>query len=301
VGANRAFYALFRVSPEETRQRLVYELGNRQWNIPGLRTLLEELLPKNQQITNFEVNAELERIGLRHMLLNARRLARGGDRADLILLAIDDITERARAEAHRDLLVRELSHRVRNTLATVQAIAAKGLGQSSTLEAFRTAFEGRLLALARSQELLTSHNWSGAEIGELLREALGAHAANDDGRIAASGPKVILPAQPSMALLLVFHELTTNAIKHGALSQAGGRVAVTWQLEDGDGGSWVRLRWVETGGPPVASPSHRGFGTTLIEQGAPYELGGSATLDFRKTGVCCELTFPVSPPVGPTE
>jgi two-component system, chemotaxis family, CheB/CheR fusion protein len=234
------------------------------------------------------------------MRLNARRLVRTGDRPALILLAIDDITDRARAEAHRDLLMRELSHRVRNTLATVQAIAAKGLGQSATLEAFRTAFEGRLLALARSHELLTNHNWNGAEIGELLREALGALAASDHGRIATDGPKVILQAQPSMALLLVFHELTTNAIKYGALSQAGGRVAVTWKLEDGDGGSWVRLRWVETGGPPVAPPTHRGFGTTLIAQGAPYELGGSAKLDFRKTGLHCELTFPVSPPAGST-
>jgi two-component system CheB/CheR fusion protein len=277
----------------------VYDLGNRQWSIPALRTLLEELLPRDQQIANFEVKADFERIGNRHMLLNARKLARAGDRPDLILLAIEDITEHARAEAHRELLVHELSHRVKNTLATVQAIAAKGLGQSATLEAFRTAFEGRLLALARSHDMLTSRNWNGAEIGELVREALG--AANDRGQIAADGPKVILPAQPSMALLLVFHELTTNALKYGALSQAGGRVAVTWQLEDGEGGSWVRLRWVETGGPPVTPPSHRGFGTTLIEQGAPFELGGSATLDFRNTGLCCELTFPVSPSDGPTE
>jgi two-component system, chemotaxis family, CheB/CheR fusion protein len=299
VGANRAFYSLFCASPQETRERLVYELGNGQWNIPALRILLEELLPKGQQIADFEVEANFERIGHRQMRLNAHRLARTGDRPGLILLAIEDITDRARAEAHRDLLMRELSHRVRNTLATVQAIAANGFQQSTTLEAFRTAFEGRLRALARSHELLTNHNWSGAEFGELLREALGAHTANDHRRIAADGPKVILPPQPGMSLLLVFHELATNAIKYGALSQAGGKVAVTWQLEDGDGGSWVRMRWVETGGPPVAPPSHRGFGTELIAQGAPYELSGSATLDFRKTGLCCELTFPLPPRAGP--
>jgi two-component system CheB/CheR fusion protein len=259
VGANRAFYTLFRVTPEETRSRLVYELGHRQWDLPPLRLLLEQLLPKDQQITDFEVRADFESIGRRHMRLNARRLVRSGDRPDLILLAIDDVTERVKTEAHRDLLVRELSHRVKNTLATVQAIAAKGLQQSSTLEAFRKSFEGRLLALARSHELFTNDNWSGAEIGQLVRQALGAYAANDDSRIAADGSRVILPPQPSVTLLLVLHELTTNAIKYGALSQKDGRVAVTWRLEDGDGGSWVRMRWVETGGPPVGPPSHQGF------------------------------------------
>ena len=301
VGANRAFYSLFRVSPEDTRNRLVFELGNRQWDIPLLRKLLEELLPQDQQIANFEVQADFERIGPRHMRLNARKLARSGDRPGLILLAIDDITERVKAEAHRDLLVRELSHRVRNTLATVQAIAAKGLRQSATLEAFRTAFEGRLLALARSQELLTNDNWSGADVGQLVRQSLSAYAGNDDGRIAVDGPKVILAPQPSITLLLVIHELMTNAVKYGALSQNDGRVALRWRLEDGEGKTWVRLRWVETGGPPVGPPSHQGFGRTLIEQGAPYELGGSATLDFRKSGLYCELSFPLPPPVGPTE
>ena len=293
--ANRAFYTLFRVSPEETENRLVYELGNRHWNIPGLRKLLEELLIEDQHITDFEVQNEFDRIGPRTMRLNARRLARGGGRPDLILLAIDDITERARTEAHRDLLVRELSHRVRNTLATVQAIAQKSLQQCATLETFRPAFEGRLGALARSHELLSNENWSGAEIGQLVSQALDAHALNHDGRIAAEGPRIVLPPQPGVALLLILHELTTNATKYGALSRTEGKLAVTWLLEDGDGGPRIRLRWAEAGGPPVAPPSRRGFGTTLIERGAPYELGGSAKLDFRESGLCCELSFPVPP------
>jgi two-component sensor histidine kinase len=98
-----------------------------------------------------------------------------------------------------------------------------------------------------------------------------------------------------VALLLILHELTTNATKYGALSRTEGKLAVTWLLEDGDGGPRIRLRWAEAGGPPVAPPSRRGFGTTLIERGAPYELGGSAKLDFRESGLCCELSFPVPP------
>jgi two-component system, chemotaxis family, CheB/CheR fusion protein len=151
--ANRAFYALFQVGEETTENKLVFELGNGQWDIPPLRTLLEEVLQENKEGADFRVDHLFEVLGQRTMLLKARRLSREG-RRDLILLAIEDITARSQAEAHRDVLIREMSHRVKNVLATVQAIASQTLRRSASRESFRTAFVGRLHALARAHDLL---------------------------------------------------------------------------------------------------------------------------------------------------
>ncbi len=293
VSANRAFYELFRTTRAQTENWLVYELGNRQWNIPELRRLLEELLPKKQEITNFEVEHDFELIGRRFMRLNARKLARNGDRPALILLAIDDISGSIETTAHRDLLVHEANHRVKNTLSTVQSIAAQTLRQSLAIEDFQPAFEGRLCALARAHDLLTGENWQGSDIARIVRETLEPYVSTDRGRVTTEGPGVHLPLQPSVALILILHELATNAAKYGALSPGAGTLAVSWQLENDEDDRHVRLRWHETGGPRVSPPARRGFGTTLIESSAAYELHGSATLDFRETGLDCALSFPL--------
>ena len=302
VSANRAFYELFKTTPAETENRLVYELGNHQWNIPDLRRLLEELLPKKQEITNFEVEHDFEAIGRRFMRLNARKLARNGDRPALILLAIDDISRSTQTTAHRDLLIREANHRVKNTLAIVQSIATQTLRQSPVIEDFTPAFEGRLHALARAHDLLTGENWQGSDIAQIVRETLEPYASTGRGRVTTEGPGVRLPPQPSVALILILHELATNAAKYGALSPGDGTLAVSWRVErDGNGENGesakddrhVRLRWRETGGPRVSPPTRRGFGTTLIESSAAYELHGSATMDFREDGLDCALSFPL--------
>jgi two-component system CheB/CheR fusion protein len=299
--ANRAFYALFDVAPEETEHRLIYELGNGEWDIPRLRALLEEVLPRDEAIENFVVEHDFERIGRRTVLLNARRLSRSGGRADLMLLAIDDVTVRSQAEAHRDILLHEMSHRVKNVLATVQSVASQTLRQSGSLDAFKGAFEGRLQALARAHDLLVDEGWAGADIRELVKRTLAPYRESDGDaeRVAMDGPKVSLRPHAGVALVMILHELATNAAKYGALSAPGGALKVTWRVDDGAERPQVRLRWMESGGPPVAAPSHRGFGTSLIERGTAHELRGKATLDYRTGGMHAELTFPWQAPDPP--
>jgi two-component system, chemotaxis family, CheB/CheR fusion protein len=287
--ANRAFYALFQVGEETTENKLVFELGNGQWDIPPLRTLLEEVLQENKEGADFRVDHLFEVLGQRTMLLNARRLSREG-RRDLILLAIEDITARSQAEAHRDVLIREMSHRVKNVLATVQAIASQTLRRSASLESFQTAFVGRLHALARAHDLLVDEGWASADLGELVRLTLRPYRG---ARVEAEGPLLTVRPQAGVTLVMILHELATNAAKYGALSVPTGTVSITWATDDRDGQSQIQPDWIETGGPFVEPPSHRGFGSTLIERSADNDLHGSALLDYRAEGLCCTLRFPL--------
>jgi two-component system CheB/CheR fusion protein len=290
--ANRAFYAMFQVEPEATENKMVYEIGNGHWDIPPLRTLLEEVLPANKEVMDLRVDQSFEALGARTMLLNARKLSRE-ERRDLILLAIEDITARSQAEGHRDVLVRELNHRVKNVLATVQSIASQTLSRSASLESFRTAYGGRLRALGRAHDLLVGEGWAGADIGQLVRLTLRPYPGE---QIVAEGPALTVHHKAGVALVMILHELATNANKYGALSAPSGTVSIAWRRQDMDGQSQVHLDWTETGGPLVKPPSHRGFGSELIERGTPYELRGKAVLDYRKEGLHCTLSFPWEEP-----
>jgi two-component system CheB/CheR fusion protein len=287
--ANRSFYRDFQVSREETQDRLLYELGNGQWDIPELRRLLDEVLPHNHQFSDFEVEHDFEGIGRRTMLLNGRRL----DAVQLILLAIADITERKRAEAERELLMRELSHRVKNTLAVVQALAMQ-TDHSGSIEEYRDKFLGRLSALARAHSLLLDAQWRGADLKELVDRALEAYRVDHPDTIEVSGGAVPLTANQGLGLSLILHELSTNAVKYGALSHAEGRVHVSWELEEDKHGRRVRLRWEEQGGPEVEPPKRRGFGTRLIERASTHELDGQVELNYGPEGLRSELVFPLS-------
>ena len=203
-----------------------------------------------------------------------------------------DITGRRRAEAHRDILIGEMSHRVKNVLATVQSIASQTLRQSASMEAFKPAFNGRLLALAQAHDLLVDEGWAGADIGELVDRTLEPHRTTDRARIVTTGPRIILPPQRGVALIMILHELATNAAKYGSLSAPSGAVEVTWRREDDDGRSQIRLCWIESSGPHVKVPSRRGFGSNLIERSMVHELHGEARLDYRAEGLHADLRFP---------
>ena len=238
-------------------------------------------------------------IARRIMLINARKLQRPG-RPDLILVAIDDITIRSGAEAHRDVLISEMSHRVKNVLAAVQSIASQTLGQSGSVEGFKAAFNGRLHALASAHDLLVDEGWAGSDMRQLVRRTLEPYRAVGE-QITLAGPKLTLRAQAGVALTMILHELATNAAKYGALSTPNGTLEVNWQREDSGGRPQIRLRWIEAGGPPVKTPSRRGFGSELIEGSTTHELHGQAILDYREEGLHVELTFPwdeSSPPGG---
>jgi PAS domain S-box-containing protein len=410
--ANESFYRDFAVTREETENQLIYELGNRQWDIPELRRLLEEVLATDRQFIGYEVEHEFEQIGRRRMRLNARQL----DTEQLILLAVEDVTEpqraeaalraseerlrrvletdaigvlffdregtlidandaflrmsgyarsevetreltwrtmtppewieaseaqwqgleasgrikpyekqyflkdgsrswmlfagaslddgttveycfdindRKRAEAERELLARELSHRVKNTLAVVQALAMQTNGRIRSVEAFRETFVGRLRALARAHSLLLDANWRSADLRTLVEQTLAAYRVDHPEAVEVLGEPVALTPQQGMGLSLMLHELGTNAVKYGALSQHEGRLRVSWRIEQASDRR-IRLRWAERDGPPVTPPTEKGFGLKLLERAVSYELEGEVELDFPPGGLVCELVFPLA-------
>jgi two-component sensor histidine kinase/PAS domain-containing protein len=286
--ANQSFYNTFKVDPAETEGRRVYDLGNRQWDIPELRRLLGEVLPDNDFFEEFEVEHEFKTIGRRIMLLNARRV----DHLQLILLAIEDITERRRAERERELLVGELNHRVKNSFAVIRALATQGDGARSS-EEYRQIFLGRMDALARTHDLLFESQWQGADLRSLA-DTLRPFAGERSVAIEVDGARVELNARQALSLSLVLHELAINAAKYGALSVPEGRVRLSWHIGHADDGERLRLRWEERGGPPVKRPQKTGFGTELTRRAFEFELGGTANLTFEPEGVRLEATFPLS-------
>ena len=197
--------------------------------------------------------------------------------------------ERAQAEQRQHLLINELSHRVKNTLATVQAIAFQTLKGEVTLDEARARFEARLMALGRAHGLLTAQNWEGASLGRVVADSTEYLAAEQD-RFEISGEEVRLAPRAALALALAFHELSTNAAKYGALSGQGGRVAISWTVAD----AMLRIVWKESGGPSVAEPARRGFGSRLIERGLAGDLGGTATLVFEPDGLRCTIDAALS-------
>ncbi len=207
-----------------------------------------------------------------------------GGRPVSISAQILDVTERRRAEETQRLLIGELNHRVKNMLATVQAIATQTLRHSGDPARFATAFSGRIQALARAHSLLSGTTWHGARLADLVQDQLRLGTA-DESRLTAAGPEVHLPPQLALHLALILHELGTNASKYGAFANTQGRVALAWRVEDGR----LRLDWTESGGPPVAAPSRRGFGTTLIEQIVRSE-GGEAHATFHAEGLSWSLS-----------
>jgi PAS domain S-box-containing protein len=201
-----------------------------------------------------------------------------------------DISERKRAEETRRLLLNELSHRVKNTLATVQSIARQTLHRARSPAEFVSTFSGRVQALAQAHTLLTENTWQGAKMRELVRDQL-QFGGIDDNRISYSGPVLTLDPQAALHLALVLHELGTNARKYGSLSVPRGRLSINWEMQT-NGGRHILLDWAERDGPEVHAPSERGFGTTLIEQSLHAD-GGTASIHYGSEGLTCHIKFPL--------
>ena len=287
--ANMSFYQTFRVDRSDTEGRLIYELGNGQWNIPRLRQLLEDILPHATRFDDFEVEHEFEQIGRRIMLLNGARL----DHERLILLAIRDVTEQRRADAQREALTGELQHRVKNILNNVRAIASQTRRSSRTLEDFMNAFEARLGALARAQDLMVRAPLEKVQLGELIRFELEASGGQEGSNFTLKGPTVRLSPRDAQAMAMTIHELTTNAIKYGAFSVEAGQVEVAWRIEQRDAKTHLWLHWRERGLQLQDTSPQRGFGSRVIEDSLPYILGGTSRLTFHSDGVECVMEFPL--------
>ncbi|MDQ2703995.1 MAG: PAS domain-containing protein [Pseudomonadota bacterium] len=204
-----------------------------------------------------------------------------------------DVDELLRLQERQQVLLHELQHRVRNVLAVVRSVAQRTGKSADTVQSYADALEGRISAMARTQNVLTSAPDATLDLNELIREELSAQANGMDGQVAVSGPKVALCGKAAESLSLALHELATNTAKHGALSSSKGHVDVSWKVTDVRGTPSLWLSWRETGFA-VASPGKRGFGSELIEKVVPYEFGGTGSLEFGSEGMTCSLMLPLS-------
>jgi PAS domain S-box-containing protein len=213
----------------------------------------------------------------------------GEGRPERVVGVSIDITERKRVEEQQRILVSELDHRVKNVLATVSAIVTQTQDPTSSLADFVTALDSRIRSLARTHELLSQGRWSGVSLAEIARRELAPYAADN---VEINGPSVTLKAEAAQAMAMVLHELTTNAAKYGAFSGRNGRVLLCWRwLRNGSSGR-LAIEWQEIGGPQVRPPRQCGYGTGVIGELIPFELGGTVALTFPGDGVRCRIEIP---------
>ncbi|MGJ4730831.1 sensor histidine kinase [Luteimonas sp. SDU101] len=214
--------------------------------------------------------------------------------------AATDVTQRVRHEEHLRLMVDELNHRVKNTLAIVQSLVAQTLRNCADSAQAAALIESRLRTLASTHDMLTREKWAGASVEEIVRVAMGHCLEGGPPRFDVQGPMVRLDPRRAVALSMALHELCTNATKYGALSVAEGRVRIHWSLEDDDAGARLLLEWRESGGPPTRPPERGGFGTRLLQRGLQHDLGGKVILDFNPEGLRCRIDAPLPNAQDPT-
>ena len=202
-----------------------------------------------------------------------------------------DITERKRAERQRELLVAELSHRVKNALATVVSVQQQSFSKARTLDEARKSFEARIRALAQTHNRLAEEKWTSVSMATAVQDELKPYRQEDGLNIRVDGPSIMLNPKAALTMGLAFHELSTNAAKYGALSVRTGKIDVSWTVSEAD--QAVKLIWQETGGPTIAAPERSGFGRFLLERGIMADLKGTAALDFQPNGLVCTMTLPL--------
>ncbi len=206
-----------------------------------------------------------------------------------------DHTAQREKQAHCEMLIDELNHRVKNTLSTVQSITRQALRKTGDPKEIRQSIESRIFALARSHDLLTHQNWEGAGLHDLIDAALEPFGvANGRAeRFRIAGPNIHLRPKATLALGIAFHELATNAVKYGAFSNDIGTIAIAWHTEAKARGERLIFTWREQGGPVVVPPTRTGFGSQVIERGLAHELDGDVRLDYLPAGVICTIDIPV--------
>ena len=209
-----------------------------------------------------------------------------------------DVTRHKEEQTESKMLIDELNHRVKNTLATVQSMVWQALRTRSDPKVMREAIETRLFALSRSHDLLSRENWESAGLADVINDALEPFGTADGRaeRVTIKGENIRFPPRAALALGIAFNELATNAVKYGAFSNATGSVDIEWKIEPRADGRRLMLQWREKGGPPVAPPLRRGFGSRVIERGMAHELEGDVHLDYRKEGLVCTMDIPVPGP-----
>ena len=238
-----------------------------------------------------------------------RRVVRGDDEAhylmrilpyrspdstvDGTLITFVDVTSMVQAERHQILLVDELNHRVKNMLTVVISMAMQTMRQSETLEEFSETYLGRVHAMNAAYTLLSAESWQTVPLRDILAEELRPFFAGDGANVTMEGPRVLLMPRAALALGVAIHELTTNAVKYGALSVPEGNVRIAWSVENDANGKILVLDWIEANGPRVVPPARRGFGMTLIERGLRQDMAAEVELEFATAGVRARVRAPL--------
>lgn len=230
------------------------------------------------------------------LLVSAAPLIVGGEHIRGSVVTMIDLSQRKAAERQQSLLMAELDHRGRNTLTLVMSICSRSARKDDTVESFQKAFMGRIQALAATHTLLSEKSWNDLTIEEVLLAELAPYTSVAMGQTKLGGLDIFVSPRGATALGLVFHELTTNAVKYGALSSATGRLTVTATITDAetaeDDQASVVVDWIESGGPPVRPPDHRGFGETIMSRSLSYAPDGGTEIEFRSEGVRCRIRIP---------
>lgn len=203
------------------------------------------------------------------------------------------LAERQKTHERQALLIRELHHRVKNTLATVQGLLGATARSTKNVETFYQSFSDRIVSLGKTHTLLTEDYWQTAPLHELLQNELGPYNIAGGRRIVLDGPSVELAADLAVPAGMAFHELTTNAAKHGALSQSSGRITVTWSVAQTEAGRTLALDWVETDGPKVSIPERKGFGSTLLQRVLAQQCNAIVAIDYDPAGLRFHLEAPM--------
>ena len=289
IEANEAFLALAGYSRDDLRSGRISYTGMTppEWQAATRQAM--EQLKASGSCKPYEKEYE-RKDGSRVPVLVGPALFEGSENEGVAFIL--DLTESKEAEKRQHVMVDELNHRVKNTLATVMALSAQTFRTAPSPEAFCEAFEGRLLALSQTHNLLNRSCWTGASLRDILMQELAPHASADRRSSTLDGDDFNLGPVMAVTLGMAFHELATNATKYGALSLPSGRVKVAWQIiRPGR----LHLEWQETGGPPVSPPTRRGYGSRLIERTLPGALDGEVRLNFPREGVRCEMDIALDP------
>ena len=284
-------YAAIHGFPEGTTEimRSEWQAGVHPEDVPRLEAVRSQAFRK--RLSEYSADYRIVRPGGDIRWIEGRTFVsyRGDGSPQRVVGVNIDITERKRAEEHQGVLIAELDHRVKNVLATVSAVAGHTLEASSSMSHFVAALDGRIRSMAAAHEILSTRQWKGISLGELIRREFAAYANSNNTMI--DGPEVMLSAEAGQAMAMVIHELATNAAKFGALSTPSGRVSVQWYRKLNGSAQFV-LVWKETGGPMVIAPKKPGYGTGVVRDLVPYEFGGTVDLSFVPEGVRCRLEMP---------
>jgi PAS domain S-box-containing protein len=258
-------------------------------DLPGTLSLVNKALVGEAESYSIEKRYVRKDGGIMWASLTVGCVRQTDGGVDYFVSVIQDITERKRAEEQQRTLLAELDHRVKNALATVSAVISHTQQEIGSVADFAEALDGRIRSMATTHELLSSHRWQGVSLSELVRRELEPYAgANTE----IGGPFVGLQPEAAQAVAMVLHELATNAAKHGVFSKRRGRVLLRWWWQPNGSHDRLAIEWKEVGGPPVAAPSRQSYGTAIIREVIPFELGGAANLTFAFDGIECRLEIP---------